>query len=139
MTTLPRRANAAAAAALAALGAVLAGPARAEGDAERGRAIATSRQTGLCVLCHPVPGVDARLAGDLAPSLAGVGARLSRDALRARLVEPRRFDAASIMPSYARTDGLERVAAAWRGRPLLDAQQLDDVVAWLATLTEAPR
>ena len=108
--------------------------AQAAGNAERGRAITESRTQGLCVLCHALPGVRAELAGTIGPSLAGVGARLSADDLRLRLIAPERFNADTVMPSYARGDGFERVANPRRGQPLLDAQQIDDVVAYLVTL-----
>lgn len=104
------------------------------GDARRGRAIAASRQTGLCVLCHPLPIPEERFQGDLAPSLAGVGTRLSEAQLRLRVVDPRRTNPASFMPAFHARPGAERIAAAWSGKPLLDAQQVEDVVAWLATL-----
>ena len=102
--------------------------------ASRGASIVASRSTGLCILCHAVPGIDAVQAGTLAPSLAGVGGRFGADELRQRLVAPRRFNPATIMPSYGATEGLERVATARRGQPLLDARQIDDVVAYLTTL-----
>ena len=108
--------------------------AHAAGDAERGRAIAESRAQGLCVLCHALPGVPAVQAGTIGPNLSGVGARLSADDLRARLVSPERFNAETVMPSYARSDGFARVASARRGQALLQAQQIDDVVAYLETL-----
>jgi L-cysteine S-thiosulfotransferase len=109
-------------------------PAHAAGDAERGRAVAESRTQGLCVLCHALPGVPAVQAGTIGPSLAGVGARLSADGLRARLIAPERFNPQTVMPSYARSDGFARVAGARRGQALLQAQQIDDVVAYLETL-----
>jgi L-cysteine S-thiosulfotransferase len=104
------------------------------GDAARGAAVATSRTQGLCVLCHALPGVNAAHAGTLGPDLAGVAARLSADELRQRLVAPERFNAQTVMPSYARQEGFDRAAASRRGQPLLDAQQIEDVVAWLQTL-----
>jgi L-cysteine S-thiosulfotransferase len=107
---------------------------QAAGDAERGRAIAESRTQGLCVLCHALPGLPTVQAGTIGPNLAGVGVRLSVDDLRARLVAPDRFNPETVMPSYARSDGFERVANARRGQALLDAQQIDDVAAYLATL-----
>jgi sulfur-oxidizing protein SoxX len=110
------------------------GHAQADDAASRGAAIVASRSTGLCVLCHAVPGVEAVHAGTLAPSLAGVGSRLGAEELRLRLVAPRRFNPATIMPSYAATEGLERVAAARRGQPILDSRQIEDVVAYLQTL-----
>ena len=104
------------------------------GDPVRGRAIVTDRQLGLCLLCHRAPVPEEPFQGDLAPNLAGVGSRLSTGQLRLRLVDARRTNPDSIMPAYHRTEGLRRVAPAHRDRPLLTAQQLEDVVAWLATL-----
>ncbi|OGA99611.1 MAG: sulfur oxidation c-type cytochrome SoxX [Burkholderiales bacterium RIFCSPHIGHO2_12_FULL_69_20] len=106
----------------------------AQGDAARGAAIAGSRSQGLCVLCHALPGQPAALQGDLGPPLAGVGARLDAETLRQRLLAPERFNPDTVMPAYGRTDGLQRVAPALRGQPLLGAAQVDDVVAWLVSL-----
>lgn len=104
------------------------------GDPLRGAEIAASRSGGLCVLCHAMPGVPAVHAGTLGPDLAGAGARYTREQLRARLLAPERFNPQTVMPAAQRTEGLERVAPARQGRPLLDAQQLEDVLAWLETL-----
>ena len=106
----------------------------AKGDPARGRAIVASRQVGLCVLCHSGPFPEEPLMGDLAPDLRGVGARLSEGQLRLRIVDSRRANPSSIMPPYYRSDGLSRVASAYRGKPILDAQQVEDVVAYLGTL-----
>jgi L-cysteine S-thiosulfotransferase len=106
----------------------------APGDAARGRAIVVNRQLGLCLLCHAGPFPEERFQGTLAPDLAGAGARWSAAQLRLRLVDAHRLNPATIMPAYYRTDGLSRVAAAWRSRPLLDAQQVEDVVALLSSL-----
>ena len=102
------------------------------GDPARGRAIATDARKGLCTLCHA--GLGARPEGDLGPSLAGVGARLSPGQLRLRLVDGRALNPATVMPSYYRIDGLTRVGPAWRDRPILEAAEIEDVVAYLATL-----
>jgi sulfur-oxidizing protein SoxX len=107
------------------------------GDPARGRAIVLNRQVGLCLLCHSGPFPEERLQGNLAPDLAGAGALLSVAQLRLRLVDSRRLNPQSLMPSYHRVDGLERVGRAWTGKPVLDAQQVEDVVAFLATLREA--
>ncbi|HET7867735.1 MAG TPA: sulfur oxidation c-type cytochrome SoxX [Burkholderiaceae bacterium] len=106
------------------------------GDAARGRALVADRQQGLCLLCHAAPIPEERFQGTLAPSLAGVGRRWSAAQLRLRIVDPQRLNPASMMPPYHRTDGLARVGAAWRGRPLFTAQQVEDVVAYLATLRD---
>jgi sulfur-oxidizing protein SoxX len=106
------------------------------GDAARGRAIVANRQLGLCLLCHGAPIPEERFQGDLAPNLAGAGTRWSAGQLRLRLVEPQRLVPGTIMPAYHRTAGLHQVGTAWRGKPLLDAQQIEDVVAYLSSLKE---
>ncbi|MBL8332928.1 MAG: sulfur oxidation c-type cytochrome SoxX [Rubrivivax sp.] len=104
------------------------------GDPARGRAIVVNRQQGLCLLCHSGPFPEARFQGSVAGSLAGAGTRWSAAELRARIVDARRINPASPMPAFHRTDGLQRVGPAWQGRPVLDAQQVEDVVAFLQTL-----
>jgi len=104
------------------------------GDAGRGRSIVVNRDQGGCTLCHEVPG-ETRF-GNIAPSLAGVGARFSIPQLRLRVADSSRVNPNTPMPPYYRTEGLTQVAAAYRGKPVLTAQQVEDVVAWLATLKE---
>lgn len=111
----------------------------APGDAARGRAIVVDRQVGLCLLCHRGPFAEQRFQGTLAPDLAGVGARLSVGQLRLRLVNSGLASPTAMMPAFYRTEGLTRVAPAFAGRPILTAAQIEDVVAFLATLTEAGR
>lgn len=110
----------------------------APGDVARGRAIVADRQKGLCLLCHSGPFPEERFQGDLAPNLAGAGSRWSAGQLRLRLVDGRRLNPATIMPSYHSLEGLMRVAPALRGRPVLGAGEIEDVVAFLATLREKP-
>jgi len=106
----------------------------ARGDPARGRAIVVNRQLGLCLLCHSGPFPEERFQGDLGPDLNGVGTRLSEGQIRLRLVDPASLNAQSIMPAYFRTEGLRRVARSFQGKTVLDAQQIEDVVAYLATL-----
>jgi L-cysteine S-thiosulfotransferase len=106
----------------------------AKGDPVRGRAIVADRQVGLCLLCHSGPIPEERFQGDLAPSLAGAGARWSEAQLRLRIADPAKVNPNTIMPSYYKSRGLDRVAASYRGKTILSAQQIEDVVAYLATL-----
>ena len=106
------------------------------GDPTRGRAIVVNRRVGLCLLCHSGPFPEEKLQGNLAPDLVGTGARWSAGQLRLRLVDARRLNPESIMPPYYRIDGLDRVAPAFRGKPIFSAQQIEDVVAFLATLRD---
>ena len=108
----------------------------APGDPERGRAIVASRQVGLCLLCHSGPFPEERFQGDLAPDLRGAGRRWSEGQLRLRLVDPAQLNPTTIMPGYHRTEGLVRVAPASRGKPILTAEQIEDVVAFLTTLKD---
>jgi sulfur-oxidizing protein SoxX len=105
-----------------------------KGDPGRGRAIVANRQVGLCLLCHSGPIPEERFQGDLAPDLKGAGERWTEAQLRQRIVDSRKLNPSTIMPSYYRTEGLARVAPAFRGKPLLTAEQIEDVVAYLGTL-----
>lgn len=103
------------------------------GDAERGRAIAVDRGLGNCLSCHALP-IDAEFFGTTGPTLDGVARRLSPAQLRLRLVDPKVVNPMTMMPAYYKTAGLNRVAPAFAGKPILDAQQIEDVVAFLTTL-----
>lgn len=107
-----------------------------KGDPARGRALVLDRQAGLCLLCHSGPFPELSVQGDLAPDLRGVGGRLSSGQLRLRLVDARRFNPLTLMPAYYQVSGLTRVAAPYEGRPLLTAEEIEDVVAFLETLRE---
>jgi sulfur-oxidizing protein SoxX len=108
----------------------------APGDAERGLKIVTNRQVGLCLLCHSGPYPQERFQGTMAPDLKGAGSRWSEGQLRLRVVDAARLNPATIMPPYYRVDGLERVAPAFRGKTILTAGQVEDVVAYLMTLKD---
>jgi sulfur-oxidizing protein SoxX len=106
----------------------------APGDPAAGRKIVLDRHVGLCLLCHSGPFPEEQFQGDLAPSLSGVGARLSPGQIRLRIVDASRVNPNTIMPPYFRSDNLQRVAPAHKGKTVLSAQQIEDVVAFLVTL-----
>lgn len=119
-----------------AIAAALAGQA---GDAARGAQLMRQRQKSLCVLCHSGPFPDAHLQGNLAPDLAGVGSRMSAAQLRLRIVDMKRLNPQSIMPTYyaaAASSADSRVAADWRDKPILAAGEIEDLVAYLQTLKQ---
>lgn len=105
----------------------------AKGNPVRGRAIVANRHVGLCLLCHSGPFPEERFQGDLAPDLRNA-ATLTEGQIRSRIVDARRANPQSIMPAYFRTEGLSRVPPALRGKTILTAQQVEDVVAYLVTL-----
>jgi sulfur-oxidizing protein SoxX len=95
-----------------------------------------NRQVGLCLLCHSGPFPEEKFQGTLAPDLKGAGTRWSEGELRLRIVDAARLNPATIMPPYYRVQGLTRVAPAFAGKPLLSAEQIEDVVAYLTTLRD---
>jgi sulfur-oxidizing protein SoxX len=104
------------------------------GNPTRGRAIIADRQKGFCLLCHGGPFPEEPLQGNLAPSLAGAGSRWNEGQLRLRLMDNKRVNPESIMPAYHRIEGLNRVGANWRDRPILSAAEIEDVLAFLMGL-----
>ena len=105
----------------------------AKGDPVRGRAIVANRQAGLCLLCHSGPFPEERFQGNLAPDLRSAS-RLSEGEIRQRLVDPAKANPDTIMPAYFKTESLTRVAPSLRGRTVLTAEQIEDIVAYLLTL-----
>ncbi|WP_370624693.1 sulfur oxidation c-type cytochrome SoxX [Polynucleobacter sp. 80A-SIGWE] len=108
------------------------------GDVSRGRAIVASRQVGLCLLCHSGPFPEERFQGNLAPELTASVGHSTPAQLRARLVDPSRFNPTSIMPAYYRTTGLNRVAPKFVDQTILTSQEIEDVVAFLVSLQSKP-
>lgn len=105
-------------------------PLAASGDAQRGRAVFVEREQGHCVICHTLDGVVP--AGNVGPALDKIGARLTAAQLRQRIVDITQVKPDAAMPAFYRREGLNRVAAAHAGKTLLDARQVEDVVAFLA-------
>jgi sulfur-oxidizing protein SoxX len=103
------------------------------GDATRGREIVAGREAN-CLFCHAIPGAAERFMGDIGPPLAGVGTRLAAGQLRLRIVDPTRLNRDAVMPAYHKTEGLDSVALPYRGKPILTAEQVEDVIAYLLTL-----
>jgi sulfur-oxidizing protein SoxX len=107
------------------------------GDAQRGLAVIRDRRKGNCLICHSLSRVvDEPFQGEIGPALDGVGRRLSAAQIRLRVVDPARLNPATLMPSYYRVEGLVNVAPEYKGLPVLDAQQIEDIVTYLSSLKE---
>jgi len=105
------------------------------GVAERGRAIAGDPLRGNCLACHQLPIPETPFHGNLGPPLDGIASRQSVGMLRLHVVDQSRFNPETVMPGYYRPFGqLHRVAAEYQGRTYLSAREVEDVVAYLATL-----
>lgn len=112
------------------------------GDATRGETVARNAANATCLICHALPIADEPDPGNIGPDLSGVGSRYSEAQLRLRLVDPKRINPDTVMPAYYRIEGLNRVLAVHQGQTIYSAQEVEDVVAYLMTLTEpadAPR
>lgn len=114
------------------------------GDAAKGREIVGSKKLGNCVACHEVSDLaDVPFQGEIGPMLDGAGDRWSEAELRGIVANAKLMFEDSMMPSFYKTEGFIRPGKAYTGKaaddtfgPLLTAQQIEDVVAYLATLTE---
>jgi sulfur-oxidizing protein SoxX len=106
------------------------------GDPERGRRIVHDRDGGDCTICHAMPLPQREFHGTIGPPLDGIGSRATAGVLRLRLVDPKALNPATIMPAYYKLEGLYRVLDRYRARPILTAQQIEDVIAYLLTLTD---
>ena len=105
------------------------------GNAERGKAIASDGSKGNCLACHqlPIDGIEA--FGTIGPPLAGIGSRQTEGFIRLRVVDTRNINPMSIMPGFYRDPELiNRPGKPYIGRTFLTAQQVEDVIAYLVTL-----
>ncbi len=104
------------------------------GQADRGRTLVSNKQKSLCLLCHQGPFPEDRFQGNMAPDLSLIAQRLTAEQLRARIVDASQFNPQTIMPSYFKTEGLTRVLQSFKGKTILTAQEIEDVIAFLETL-----
>jgi len=104
------------------------------GNAERGLTVFTDRDQGHCVLCHAIEGLDAEFQGDVGPPLTHLGERLTEGQIRMRIAGAQKIWPETVMPSYYRKHGLNRVGREYLGEPALSAQQIEDLVAYLSSL-----
>ena len=104
------------------------------GDPVNGKAVAIDRRKGNCLSCHVMPIPEQPFHGAIAPPLTGVGSRYDAGQLRLRVVDPKVLNPNTIMPAFHRVAGLHRVLPDFEGKPILSAQEVEDVVAYLATI-----
>ena len=104
------------------------------GDAGRGEMLVRDRERGNCLICHQGADASEPFQGTIGPPLKGVGLRLDSGQIRLRLVDTSKLNPQTVMPPYFRTENLQDVAPQYRGKPALSAQEIEDVVSYLASL-----
>jgi sulfur-oxidizing protein SoxX len=106
------------------------------GDPKDGERVVTERRLGNCLSCHEISALRREeFHGEIGPSLDGVGRRWDAATLRMIVVNAKKvFGDETVMPAFYRGDGLNRVRPEFAGKPILTAQQVEDVVAFLTTL-----
>lgn len=105
------------------------------GDPGRGRAVAADSHAGNCLACHQMPIPEEAFHGTIGPPLNTVGARYTPAQIRLRIVDEQQINPMTIMPGFYRDPKLaNRMADDYWGKTFLNAQQVEDLVAYLATL-----
>lgn len=125
-------------------GAVAASLSGAPGDAASGAKIMTTNALGNCVACHAIGAMpEVPFQGNIAPPLDGVADRYDEAQLRGIVANAKMTFDGTFMPAFYKTEGFIRPGAAYTGKapegdlaPILNAQQIEDVVAYLLTLKE---
>ena len=106
------------------------------GNPADGAKLMADRHRSLCVLCHAGPFSAPHMQGDIAPNLKGVGSRLSAAQIRLRVANIKALNPASLMPAYLAVIDRPDIAEVWRGKAILEPGEIEDIVAYLATLKE---
>lgn len=106
------------------------------GDAAAGKKTVIHRKKGNCLACHQMPIPEEQFHGEVGPDLAGVASRYTEGEIRARIVDPKLMNPDTIMPAFHKWNGLLRVLDEFKGTTMLSAQEIEDVVAYMMTLTE---
>ncbi|MDH4247301.1 MAG: sulfur oxidation c-type cytochrome SoxX [Deltaproteobacteria bacterium] len=105
-----------------------------KGDPAEGRKLAINKRKGNCLACHELPIPEEQFHGKIGPNLHNVGSKYSEGILRLRLVNPKVVKPDSVMPAFYRVDGLNIVRKDLIGKPMLSAEEIEDLVAYLTSI-----
>ena len=103
------------------------------GDPVKGKKLAINRKKGNCLACHQMPIPEQQFHGEVGPDLHGVGSRMTEAELRLRLVNSKALNPETIMPAFHKV-ALNRVLKKFKGKTILGAQEVEDIIAYLMTI-----
>lgn len=114
------------------------------GDPAAGQKVISTRSMGNCVACHQVSALpEVQFQGNVGPALDGAGDRWTEAELRGIVANSKMTFDGSVMPAFYKTTGFIRPGDGYTAKaapadlpPILTAQQIEDVVAYLLTLKE---
>ena len=114
------------------------------GDPVAGVKVMTTNALGNCVACHTVSALpDVQFPGNIGPTLDGVASRYTEAQLRGIIANAKMTFEGTFMPAFYKTDGFNRPGDGYTGKapkadlpPILTAQQIEDVLAYLVTLKQ---
>ena len=98
-----------------------------------GKKIAINRKKGNCLACHVMPIPEEQFHGEIGPDLSDVGSNLSAAEIRVRMVDSKILNPDTIMPAFLKP-AEHRVLKKFKGKSILNPQEIEDVVAYLMTL-----
>tara|TARA_A100000164_G_C21760925_1_gene701532 strand:- start:363 stop:842 length:480 start_codon:yes stop_codon:yes gene_type:complete len=104
------------------------------GDPANGRKVAIHRKKGNCLACHVMPIEEQPFHGRVGPNLNGVAGRYTEGELRLLIVNAKKINEDTIMPAFYKNEGFNRIRKKFRGKTILSAQEVEDVVAYLMTM-----
>ena len=107
-----------------------------DGDPDKGRALSINRKKGNCLACHVMPIPEQQFHGNIGPELHGVGERYSKGEIRLRIVNPKVVNSDTIMPAFYRNSGFTRTHKKFRGKTILSAQEVEDILSYVAMIGE---
>lgn len=105
------------------------------GNAQRGRKIVINKNKGNCLACHSLPIPEEFFHGTVGPPLHGIASRLNEGQIRLRIADEQKVNPSTVMPGfYKNPKENNRVDDQYWGKPVLNAQETEDVIAYLMSL-----
>jgi sulfur-oxidizing protein SoxX len=107
------------------------------GDAAAGRKVFSNRKLGNCLACHMNADMpEESFHGEVGPPMDGVADRWTEAELRGIVTNSKKMFEGTIMPAFYVDAGYTRPLGDFASASILEAQQVEDVIAYLMTLKD---